>query len=133
MTIRNHRSPVRRSTGPDRRTVEAVWGRAGGRCEISGVQLSGDRGVDFHFHHRRARRMGGSRLDDANTVENLMLLSPEAHEHVERHRTEAYERGWLVHQDAMPAAVPVIVLVDGRPALVLLTEEAAYAPVEGVA
>ncbi len=133
MTIRNHRSPVRRSTGPDRLTVEAVWGRAGGCCEISGVPLSGVRGEDFHVHHRRPRRMGGSRDPETNGVENLLLLSPEAHEHVERNRTEAYERGWLVRQDAVPAAVPVIVMVDGRPALVRLTEDAGYAPAEEVA
>lgn len=132
--IRNHRSPVRRrSTGPDRLTVEAVWDRAGGRCEISGVQLQGDRGIDFHVHHRRPRRMGGSRDPETNDVQNLMLLSPEAHEHVELHRTEAYERGWLVRQDAIPAAVPVIVMVDGRPALVRLTDDAGYAPVDEVA
>jgi len=77
--------------------------------------------------------MGGSRLDDTNSVENLMLLSPEAHEHVERNRAEAYERGWLVRQDAIPAAIPVIVMVDGRPALVLLTDDAAYAPADEVA
>jgi 5-methylcytosine-specific restriction protein A len=133
VTIRNHRSPVRRSTGPDRLTVEALWDRAGGRCEISGVPLSGVRGEDYHVHHRRPRRMGGSRLDDTNSVENLMLLSPEAHEHVEKNRTEAYERGWLVRQDATPAAVPVVVMVDGRPALVLLTDDAAYAPADEVA
>ena len=130
MTIRNHRRPVRRSTGPDRLTVEAVWDRAGGRCEISGVPLSGERSVGWHVHHRRPRRMGGSRLDDTNSIENVMLLSPEAHEYVERNRTEAYERGWLVRQQDIPAAVPVIVMVDGRPALVLLTEDAAYADVE---
>lgn len=130
--IRNHRSPVRRATGPDRLTVEAVWDRAGGRCEISGVQLFGERTVGWHVHHRRPRRMGGSKLDDTNSVENLLLLSPEAHEHVERNRTEAYERGWLVRQEAIPAAVPVIVLVDGQPARVLLTEDAAYRSVEDV-
>lgn len=133
MTIRNHRSPVRRATGPDRLTVEAVWDRAGGRCEISGVPLSGERGRDWHVHHRRPRRMGGSRLADTNSVENLLLLSPEAHEHVEKNRTEAYERGWLVRQDAIPAAVPVIVMVDGLVARVLLTDDAAYAPVDEVA
>jgi hypothetical protein len=76
--------------------------------------------------------MGGSRLDDTNSVENLMLLSPEAHAHVERNRSEAYERGWLVRQDAIPAAVPVIVLVDGRVARVLFTDDAQYRPVEDV-
>lgn len=131
--MRNHRSPVRRATGPDRLTVEAVWDRSGGRCEISGVELAGRRGEDFHVHHRRPRRMGGSRDPETNGVENLMLLSPEAHEHVERNRTEAYERGWLVRQDAIPAAVPVVVMVDGRPALVLLTDDAGYAPVDEVA
>jgi len=131
--IRNRRSPVRRATGPDRLTVEAVWGRSGGRCEISGVQLAGRRGEDFHVHHRRPRRMGGSRDPETNGVENLLLLSPEAHEHVERNRSEAYERGWLVRQDAIPAAVPVIVMVDGQPALVLLTDDAGYAPAEEVA
>lgn len=133
MTIRSHRSPTRRSTGPSRLTVEALWGRAGGLCEISGVPLAGVRGEDFHVHHRRPRRMGGSRDPETNDVENLLLLSPEAHEHVERNRTEAYERGWLVRQDAVPAAVPVVVMVDGRPALVLLTDDAGYAPVEEVA
>lgn len=130
--IRNHRSPARRSTGPDKLTVEAVWDRAGGRCEISGVPLSGERGRDWHVHHRRPRRMGGSRLDDTNSVENLLLLSPEAHEYVERNRTEAYERGWLVRQDAIPAAVPVVVLVDGQVAYVLLTDDGQYRSVEDV-
>lgn len=132
MTIRNHRSPVRRPTGPDKLTVEAVWDRAGGRCEISGVELSGDRGRDWHVHHRRPRRMGGSRLPDTNDPTNLMLLSPEAHEHVEKNRTEAYERGWLVRQDAIPAVVPVVVLVDGQVAYVLLTDDGQYRSVEDV-
>jgi 5-methylcytosine-specific restriction protein A len=130
--IRNHRSPTRRATGPDRLTVEAVWDRAGGRCEISGVPLSGVRGEDFHVHHRRPRRMGGSRDPETNDVENLLLLSPEAHEHVERNRSEAYERGWLVRQEAIPAAVPVVVLVGGQVARVLLTDDAQYRPVEDV-
>lgn len=130
--MRNHRSPVRRATGPDRLTVEAVWDRSGGRCEISGVELAGRRGEDFHVHHRRPRRMGGSRDPLTNDPTNLMLLSPEAHEHVEKNRTEAYERGWLVRQDAIPAVVPVVVLVDGQVAYVLLTDDGQYRSVEDV-
>jgi hypothetical protein len=113
--------------------VEALVARCRGRSEISGEELRGERGVDWHVHHRRPRGAGGTKRRDTNGVENLLVLSAADHELVESQRTLAYARGWLVRQNAIPSAVPVVVMVDGRPALVLLTDDAAYAPVDEVA
>jgi 5-methylcytosine-specific restriction enzyme A len=132
MTIRNHRSPARRPTGPDALTVEAVVARAQGRSEISGEELQGVRGEDWHVHHRRPRGAGGSKRRDTNGVENLLVLSAADHELVESQRTLAYARGWLVRQNAIPAAVPVQLLVEGVRRLVLLTDDGGYRPVEDV-
>lgn len=124
---------TRRSTGPDKLTVEAVYGRATFDglpcCELCGVQVEGTRGVQHHIHHRRPRRMGGSQLPDTNSVVNLLLLDASCHERVERERTAAYAGGWLVRQGERPADVPVLIRAERW---YLLTDDAAYAPVEDV-
>jgi 5-methylcytosine-specific restriction protein A len=125
-------------TGPDKLTVEALWARSRGRCEITGVELAGERSVGWHVHHRRPRQMGGSKRRDTNGIENLLLLSPDAHARVESERTEAYANGWLVRQNAVPAAVPVLLadivamrlFGDPLPWFVLLTDDGGYWPVE---
>lgn len=119
---------ARRPTGPDKLTVEALIARAEGRCEIGGEELYGERGHGWHVHHRRPRRMGGSQLPDTNAIENLLLLCRDHHERVERHRSIAYNCGWLVAQDGIPAAVPVLLEHAGR--TVLLTDDGSYRPVE---
>lgn len=120
------------STGPDKLTVEALVARARGRSEISGEELYGERGVDWHVHHRRPRGAGGTKRRDTNTVENLLVLSADDHAMVERQRSLAYQRGWLVRQNAIPAAVPVQVFMDGRAVMVCLTDDGGYRPVEDV-
>lgn len=120
------------STGPDKLTVEALVARAQGRSEISGEELRGRRGEGWHVHHRRPRQMGGSKRRDTNGIENLLVLSAEDHDLVERQRTLAYQRGWLVRQNAIPAEVPVQVFIDGAAVTVLLTDDGSYRPVEDV-
>jgi hypothetical protein len=124
----------RRSTGPDKLTVEAAVARSKGRCEYGWEELSGRRGVGWAAHHRRARRMGGSKLPDTNGIENILVLCTAHHEHIERHRAFAYEWGFLVRQSAIPAAVPVWVVPDPRAPgfFALLTDDAQYRPVETV-
>jgi len=129
MTIRNHRSPVRRATGPDALTVEALVARGQGRCEIGNEELHGDRGDDWHVHHRRPRQMGGSKRRDTNGIENLLLLCRAHHEFVEKYRTTAYNAGWLVAQSKSPAATPVRIWTRRW---VLLTDDGGYRPVEDV-
>lgn len=120
----------RRSTGPDTLTVEALYMRAEGLCELCSAPLKGERGREHHVHHRRPRRMGGSRLPDTNEIQNLLLLDADCHERVEKERTAGYEGGWLVRQDACPAEVPV--LIHGR-LWARLTDDGGYEPVEEAA
>ena len=124
------RKPMRsrfKPTGPSAAVVDLVLERAGYSCELDGAQIGDRRGVDFHVHHRRPRRMGGSQLPDTNAPPNLLILCPTCHETVESQRTVAYEGGWLVRQHADPATTPVLVLAR----LVLLTVDGKYAPVGG--
>lgn len=116
----------RRSTGPDKLTVEALYERAQGCCELCGIPVRGERGREHHVHHRRPRRMGGSQLPDTNTIVNLLLLDADCHQIIESERTAGYEGGWLVRQGDDPAAVPVLIRLN----LMLLTEDGGYRPVE---
>lgn len=119
----------RRSTGPDKLTVDALRDRSEGCCELCGHPLHGERGRDYHVHHRRPRRMGGSQLPDTNSIENLLLLDASCHERVESERTAGYAGGWLVRQDGIPATVAV--LIHGK-RWCLLTDDGEYRPVETV-
>lgn len=87
-----------------------VLERAQYSCELDGAQIGDRRGVDYHVHHRRPRRMGGSQLPDTNAPQNLLILCPDDHEMVESERTAAYAGGWLVAQNGDPAHTPVLVL-----------------------
>ncbi|WP_431976103.1 HNH endonuclease [Micromonospora haikouensis] len=100
--------------------------RSGGTCEArtpwclasrqtgSLAQLPRGR---VSIHHRRPRGMGGTRRADAHALHNLMLLCGTGvvgcHGWTETERTAARQRGLLVHQDADPATVPVV-LASGR-------------------
>lgn len=122
MTLKRTASRRRpRDTGPNPEVVEAVLERAQYSCELDGAQIGDRRGIDFHVHHRRPRRMGGSQLPDTNQPQNLMILCPACHETVESERRAAYAGGWLVRQNADPLTVPVLILArplflttDGR-------------------
>lgn len=55
--------------------------------------------------------MGGTKDPAANYTSNLLLLcgtgSTGCHGHIESHRTEAYDHGWLVRHGHRPSQVPV--------------------------
>lgn len=126
------RSPKRsrvRSTGPSAEVVDLVLERAQYSCELDGAATGDRRGVDYHVHHRRPRRMGGSQLPDTNLPQNLMILCGPCHEMVESERTAAYGGGWLVRQNADPAGVPVLILARS----VFLTSDGRYADLPEVA
>jgi 5-methylcytosine-specific restriction enzyme A len=67
--------------------------------------------------------MGGSQLPDTNLASNLLVFCPGCHELAESERSAAYAAGWLVRQDADPAAVPVLI---GATRWVLLCPDGTY-------
>lgn len=101
-----------RNTGPRRDVVDAVLERAQYSCEIASCHIGDRRGIDYHLHHRRPRRMGGDRRPDTNSPSNLLVLCPPHHEEIESRRAEAYAVGWLLRQNDNPAAVAVLVQRD---------------------
>lgn len=123
MTLKRSPSKKRwRNTGPTAEVVDLVLERAQYGCELDGAQIGDRRGVDYHVHHRRPRRMGGSQLPDTNAPQNLLILCPDCHETVESERTAAYGGGWLVRQNADPTRVPVLILARS----VFLTSDGRY-------
>jgi hypothetical protein len=112
------------STGPTPATALLVRARAGMCCEHCGVRVGPVRGEDHHIHHRRARKLGGSRDAATNLASNLLLLCPSSHEYIESNRAEAYGFGWLVRMAQDPAEVPVLV-GNGR-RLLYLTDDGRY-------
>jgi hypothetical protein len=78
--------------------------------------------------------MGGSQLQDTNDIENALMLDADCHERIESHRSWAYEHGFLVRQNDIPAAVPVALhSLNESAGWMLLTDDAAYRPVEPAA
>lgn len=113
---------VPRDTGPSADVRIAVGCRANDACERCGVFI--DEGLQIH--HRKPRRMGGSRDPLIGSVSNLVLLCSECHlRGVELHRLQAYRDGYLLHAGDDPQKVPVKIYGRGY---VLLTAEGAYAP-----
>ena len=60
------------------------------------------------IHHRRARGAGGTRRPDTNLPSNALYVCDACHRRIESQRTEALAAGWLVPQNGLPAAVPVM-------------------------
>lgn len=120
------RSPIRRryrDTGPSRATVVLVKARAGMQCERCMVAVAGPRGISWEIHHRRPRRMGGSKDPATNGPANLLLLDLDCHRWIEANRSTAHDLGLLLHARQDPAATPV--LLGGR-VLCLLGPEGGY-------
>ena len=96
-------------TGPDALTVDQVLARDGLRCVRCGRRI--DMG-DFSIHHRRPRKMGGTRDETINRCDNLVTLcgtgTTGCHGWVESHRAAAYALGLLVHSHHFSWAVPII-------------------------
>jgi 5-methylcytosine-specific restriction enzyme A len=136
---------TRRSTGFGRLTIEAAYLRCEGLCEGCGQELRGElhSPLGHTAHHRRPRRMGGSQLPDTSGIENALMLNADCHSWVESNRTWGYRHGFIVRQDELPAAIPVLlyavrcaVNVEHPPQhgqLSYLTDDAGYRPVESVA
>lgn len=99
----------RRYTGPELHVRELVIMRFGGRCA-----RCGDFGASVQ--HRKPRRLGGTSDPAINYASNLIWVcgsgTTGCHGHMESYRAEAYECGWLLHQNADPTQVPVV-LWDG--------------------
>jgi hypothetical protein len=81
--------------------------RAEFACEvrIPGACREGRSAAKLTRHHRLPRGQGGQ-----NTMENVIVVCGDGvagcHGHIEHNRTEAYEKGWLVHMGQDPADVP---------------------------
>lgn len=101
---------------------ERVLRRAMESCERCGTWS----GLAWSIHHRRPRKMGGTK--QLERLSNLVLLcgsgTTGCHGWVEKHRTMAFGLGWLVHQWDDPAAVAVC----RRGCWVLLTDDGGIVP-----
>ena len=88
-----------------------LWARSKGRCEVCEIDLTGPVPVPISAHHRLPRQAGGDRRPDVHSPANLLLLcgtgTTGCHGDIERNRSWAYERGYLVHRGLEPAEVPV--------------------------
>lgn len=97
-----------RYTGATQTVKTDLATRAGGRCEVCGTRLTGD----WSRHHRRPRRMGGTRRPDTNQLANLLLVCGTGvtgcHGRIETHREWAYLNGYLLPAGADPLHVPVV-------------------------
>jgi hypothetical protein len=115
-----------RNTGPPPEVVELVYERAQYACEIGGCLIGDRRGVDHHLHHRRPRRAGGDRRRETNTAPNLLLVCPDDHEFIESNRRLAYNAGWLLRHNDLPAEQPALIRVDGQLCWKGLSEDGRY-------
>jgi hypothetical protein len=93
-------------SGPTPATRQAVAARAGYHCELCYTPISGQASI----HHRRPRRMGGTRRSDVNEPANLMLLcgsgTTGCHGWVESHRKNALADGIILYDRDIPAEHP---------------------------
>ena len=108
------------STGPTEETVKEVFVRDEGCCAWCGEPITGRRSFDWSVHHRRPRGSGGTSVEWVNSAANLVLLcgsgTTGCHGHIESHRTEGYDTGFLVSQNGIHAAMdtPIRHHIHGR-------------------
>jgi 5-methylcytosine-specific restriction protein A len=101
--------------------------RSGGVCEVQ-VVCQGIAAVQQH--HRRGRFMGGTKRPETDLPANGLAICVPCHHYITTdHRTESYEKGWLVSQSADPALVPVLY----RGTWVKLDNVGDLRPMEGMA
>lgn len=98
----------RRDTGPSRQVRELVLARDGLTCVCCGQWTGWSR----NLQHRKARGMGGTTDPMANSPVNLLNMTPECHQRVERRGTEDHAKGYWLRQDEDPAMVPVMVFLS---------------------
>ena len=94
-----------RATGFPPKVRQQIVERCAGRCE---VMATGCTFTAQAIHHRRARGAGGTRRPDTNLPSNGLACCDACHRRIESQRTEALVAGWLVPQNGVPAAVPVV-------------------------
>lgn len=95
---------------------EAIYARAGGRCEHCGCDLSNS---GMEAHHRMLRSQGGG-----HGLENLTALCPRCHhDEIHAHPSYAKSKGFIVPSGGDPAC-RALHLFDGR--IVRLTPDGTY-------
>lgn len=94
--------------------------RAAGRCEVCAAA------PDAHSHHRRPRRMGGSRNPATNGLCNGLRLCLPCHDWVESNRAAGYELGLLLPAAADPALSPARLITVYGPGWWLLDDTGGY-------
>lgn len=104
-------------TGPEAHTVDTVLERDCHSCAVCGRGITGQRGVDWSIHHRRARGMGGTTAPDTNLPSNLLTVcgngTEGCHGLIESRRPEALDRGWLLRAGDVPSQRPVQHMLHG--------------------
>lgn len=94
-----------RDTGASREIRTAVVARSQVRghpsCERCGAA------PPEQIHHRKPRRLGGTRDPQANQPANLVAICAGCHLAIEMHRSRAYAEGWLVPDGNDPAETAV--------------------------
>ena len=86
-------------------TKSIVAERAKGKCDRCGTAIT----TGAQYHHRRARGMGSTTRTESSSPANCLLLHPACHQYIELHRTESYNKGWLVRQNDDPRLLPAII------------------------
>ncbi len=95
-------------TGFKPAVVQQIGQRDHGMCALCGRRVWGERGVQWHVHHRLPRAMGSSKKPHVNAAANGLLLHASCHGWVESNRSTARARGLIVlHGKHLPADVPV--------------------------
>lgn len=124
-------TPAKPSKSPDlpQWVREAVYLRSGDRCEVAATNACRARGGWFDgvdgrsLHHRRPRRMGGTRAIDIHDPANLLAVCGNGtrgcHGWIESNRLAAKENGWLLGAGADPVSRACTVR-DGRIVLLRL-------------
>lgn len=111
----------------DDKVREALWRRAHGRCEITGIPVTYE---GFDAHHRRNKGMGGTSRPDRDWLSNLLCLDPLVHNggprSVHARRKWAEKNGYLVPKNVEWASM-IPIRLCGR-IWVYLTDDGQYAP-----
>lgn len=91
---------------PTPQTRALVLQRAAYHCERCWRPIA----REMSLHHRRPRRMGGSKRPDTNQPQNLLVLcgsgTTGCHGWIESHRTQGYEDGIILYDLDDPAEHP---------------------------
>lgn len=120
-------------TDPTKGTVATVVARDFGRCAKCGIEVHGQRGMNWSVHHRCPRSQGGTSREWVNLPGNLILLhgsgTTGCHFFVESNREWATNAGFLVSANGILIATQVAIdhAVHG---VVYLTDNGGFRPLE---